>query len=570
VAQFRQPHIMLPRWRHLMEREIPEALERLAELGGARVNMLHLYPESVTGGRQPGDERFDTLTGRRPVVEAALAAAAVATDGVTIRRGVALRGLLVERGPVPAVVGVRTATGDLRADLVVDAAGRRTPGPGWAVAAGLPAPAEQREDAGLVYYTRHYRARDGRLPRARAGALTHHESFSVLILPADNGTWGIALVTSARDRALRRLREPDAWEAAARALPEVTPWIDAEPLTEVRPIAGIQDVTHSYVVGDRPVAAGLVNVGDAATATDPALGRGATIGALHACVLRDAVTAAPDVGSPAFAGHYARLTAERIAPLVAMTLGAARHRLGEMNAEVAGEAYRPADETWPRTLALMAGAREDPVLLRAFSLIMALLATPPEVMSDPGLQRRVGPYAGASRYPAGDVDRAALLRAIGAPPPRPRPALPTPSAANRYCRRVVAQQHDPAGRHAPRDPHPPDHGRPNPASRARTMASERWDSCSFTRIVDTLLATVFADRYSFWPIWALVSPAATPSRISRSRSVSCGNGSSSRRPGPAANQVPSRRASAAPNTACPAAAARTAVTMSAPSEPFSR
>ena len=44
-------------------------------------------------------------------------------------------------------------------------------------------------------------------------------------------------------------------------------------------------------------------------------------------------------------------------------------------------------------------------------------------------------------------------------------------------------------------------------------------------MLDTLLATVLADRNICCPICAFVRPAATPSRISRSRAVSCGNGS---------------------------------------------
>jgi len=66
VAQFRQLHVMLPRWTHDMARELPEVLDRLIALGGTRSNLLHLNPESVTAGWRPGDERFETLTARRP------------------------------------------------------------------------------------------------------------------------------------------------------------------------------------------------------------------------------------------------------------------------------------------------------------------------------------------------------------------------------------------------------------------------------------------------------------------------------------------------------------------------
>ena len=54
VAQFRQVHAMLPRWAHVMSRELPEVIEQLLALGGTRSNLLHLNPESVTAGWRPG------------------------------------------------------------------------------------------------------------------------------------------------------------------------------------------------------------------------------------------------------------------------------------------------------------------------------------------------------------------------------------------------------------------------------------------------------------------------------------------------------------------------------------
>ena len=40
-----------------------------------------------------------------------------------------------------------------------------------------------------------------------------YDSVSILTLPADNGTWGVGVVTSARDAALRRLKDVDVWAA---------------------------------------------------------------------------------------------------------------------------------------------------------------------------------------------------------------------------------------------------------------------------------------------------------------------------------------------------------------------
>src|SRR6185436_11695313 len=87
---------------------------------------------------RPGDERLETITGRRPVIEYAAAAVADGEPGLEIRRGVEVRALL-ERSldGVPHVEGVRTSAGEeLRADLVVDAMGRRSEMPALLRAAG--------------------------------------------------------------------------------------------------------------------------------------------------------------------------------------------------------------------------------------------------------------------------------------------------------------------------------------------------------------------------------------------------------------------------------------------------
>lgn len=56
-------------------------------------------------------------------------------------------------------------------------------------------------------------------PHRHGPALSHHPSMSALTLPCDSGTYCIGLVTSAKDRALRALREEPASEATARLSP---------------------------------------------------------------------------------------------------------------------------------------------------------------------------------------------------------------------------------------------------------------------------------------------------------------------------------------------------------------
>ena len=181
VNQFRLPHFMLPRWWQLMRAELPELGPALAAAGALRCNLLAMLPASRRGELRPSDDRFETVTARRPVLEAALASVA----GVTIRRGVTVTGLTTSAaaGGVPRVTGVLTAAGrPVRADLVVDCGGRRSALSAWLVAAGARPPAEERESSGFVYYGRHFR---GALPASRTNLLHAYDSLGVITLPGD-------------------------------------------------------------------------------------------------------------------------------------------------------------------------------------------------------------------------------------------------------------------------------------------------------------------------------------------------------------------------------------------------
>jgi len=418
VNQFHLPHFMLARWRALMGREVPEVLDELTAAGGLRANTLAMLPESRRGPMRDGDERFEIVTARRPVLEAAVAAVASRTPGVTIRRGVAATGLLTDP-PTPTrpphVRGVLTRGGRaLRADLVVDCCGRRsTLGP-WLEAVGARRPLEEREDSGFVYYARHFRTRTGVLPPARMNVLQHYNSVSLLTLPADNGTWSVVVTASSRDRTLRVLRDPRRWHAALAQYPLVAHWLDGEPITGIDVIAGIEDRYRRLVVDGRPVATGVVAVADAWACTNPSLGRGATIGLLHAGCLRD-VLRDVDPGDPEkLVRRFDEVTAAVAEPLYRMTLGFDRHRLAEIDADIAGTPYQTDDKRWKVTKATFAASLVDQDIARAYHSLASLLATPDELFAEPGLLDRVMKLgAGAPNYPLPGPTRQELLAAVG-------------------------------------------------------------------------------------------------------------------------------------------------------------
>ena len=162
------------------------------------------------------------------MLEAALAAVAARTSGLTVRRGVRVDGFTATAEPaleVPHVTGVRLRGGaTLSADLVVDCTGRRSDLVRRLADLGAQVPDEEIEEHAYVYYGRHFRSRTGALPQLRTLILEHHDSVSLVTLPADNGTWSVGFIAWAGDRALRALREPARWEAALARYPLMAHW----------------------------------------------------------------------------------------------------------------------------------------------------------------------------------------------------------------------------------------------------------------------------------------------------------------------------------------------------------
>jgi 2-polyprenyl-6-methoxyphenol hydroxylase-like FAD-dependent oxidoreductase len=394
VNQFRLPHFFLARYRGLLDSELPEVKQGLIAAGAVRRNPVLDAPEAIRGSAREEDGAFECITGRRCVVEAAVASVAGRAPHLRIRRGAAAAGLVT--GPsahdgVPHVAGVRLDTGEeITADLVVDMTGRRSPLPQWLEAVGARPPHDELDDSGFVYYGRHFRSAGGDIPPALGGYLTHLGTISALTLPADNGTWSVTLVTSAKDKALYRLRDAAIWEKAVRSLPLVAHWLDGQPIDDrVMAMARIEDRHRNLMIDGAPVATGVVAVGDAWACSNPTVGRGASIGMLQAVLLRDTITAAGLDDPWKFACSFHRATAEMIEPWYRDTLAGDRHRLAEIDALIAGGEYRPRDPSWEIGQALANAAFKDPDCLRGFVSVAMVLSRAVDVTARPGFLDKV-------------------------------------------------------------------------------------------------------------------------------------------------------------------------------------
>jgi 2-polyprenyl-6-methoxyphenol hydroxylase-like FAD-dependent oxidoreductase len=394
LNQFRLPHFFLAGFRSVVDAELPEVSGALRAAGALRLNVIGDAPREMTGGWRDGDDCYELLTGRRPVVEAVIATQAAATRGVEVRRGTAVTGMVSGASAlpgVPHVTGVRTKDGEsIPADLVVDMSGRRSALPGWLSEIGARDPAEELEDSGFVYYGRHFRSVDGSVPPAIGPNVMDWGTITSLTLPADNGTWAIALVTSSKDTALRPLRETGRWEAVVRGLPLVAHWLDGTPIEDgVQVMAHLEDRYRGFVADGRPVATGVVAVADSWACSNPANGRGASIGMLHAVTLRDQLREVGLDDPAAFAEAFHAATARTVEPWYRATLATDRYRLAEIESGVRGGTYDPQDSQYQLGKALGAAAGQDPDCLRAYLDIWLVLRTPGEVFARPGLRDKI-------------------------------------------------------------------------------------------------------------------------------------------------------------------------------------
>ena len=420
VNQFRLLHYFLARFRQIITAELPDVVAELEAGGALRLNPFANMPAHVSGGWRNGDERFESLTGRRPIVEGAFAHVTEAHPKITVRRGTGVQGLLADRpvktGGVPHVDGVTTEAGEsLRADLVVDAGGRRSALPSWLTAIGGRPPVEEKDDCGFIYYGRYFRSDDGAIPFMFGPPLQQYDSFSTITLPADNGTWGVGVATSARDAAARALAHDDAWERVVRSLPLVAHWIDAPSIQSVTVMAKIEDRMRHYTVDRSPIVTGVVSVGDAWACTNPSVGRGATIGLIHAMALRDLLRERDRGGldDPMLAaGRWNELTRATVEPLYRDTLRFDRHRLAQIDAQIDGRPYVTDDDAWHRSLAIAIGSGHHPDLLRALVDMAALLEPAPEVRSRPEVVSASEPFMGQTPEPLPGPTRAEFLKLL--------------------------------------------------------------------------------------------------------------------------------------------------------------
>jgi len=434
--QVHHSHALLARLRNLVRDHAPELLDKLRACGAEELRFEDMARRLVPGATfESGDEDVVLLACRRVTFEWVLRRHVLDGGCVDFRDGVTVTGLVAEPGDPPRVTGVRlrSAAGPeetLSADLVVDASGRRSKLRHWLEAIGTPPVCEESEPCGIFYTSRFYRLHDGVVPPALDGPIVGEDLgyLKIGLFPGDARIFSVTLAASPDDDAMRAVLHRPAFEAAAGALPRVSAWVDpavSEPISDVHAMADLRNTRRFLVEDGRPLALGVVAIGDALIHTNPITGRGCSLAWVGAFELAAALRAhGADLHALAL-GHAAAIERE-VVPWYRMQLQQDRDAIEVSQAQRRGEdpfrVVRPDGSNDPRAFmrsvlreGLLPAIRTDLVVMRRFMRLMNLLDPPDDLMRDPSFFGRIVAcyHTRHQREPlAGGPPRDALLGAI--------------------------------------------------------------------------------------------------------------------------------------------------------------
>ena len=316
VGHLRHSHAFLARLYLLLREKYPDLLKALMDAGCRELRFEDGVPDTLRETYEPTQEDNDLtiLTSRRTTLEFIMRRYVATLPGVTFMTDTRVKGLRHDRAVdgTPKITGVIVDNDGqdqiLSADLVVDAGGKNALGMDWLEAARIHV-REEVEGAGILYYTRHYRLREGQEEPQRgklpAGADLGYIKYGVF--PADNGCFSITLAVPEVEMELRRrIVHPEVFDTVCRAIPAMEPWLEetrTEPRSKVYGMGELKSQWRHLVEGGKPVVLNYFPIGDNLIRTNPLYGRGCSFAAVEAQALNKALEATDDPAEQARQYH---------------------------------------------------------------------------------------------------------------------------------------------------------------------------------------------------------------------------------------------------------------------------
>jgi 2-polyprenyl-6-methoxyphenol hydroxylase-like FAD-dependent oxidoreductase len=307
ATQLRHSHVFLGRLTTLLRERYPDLLDELLKSGVRIFRFEDGLPPALRARYkpEPGDEDLAILFSRRTTLELVMRRHAQTLSGVSFVNDAAIRGLVAHRDSDGMLVvdGLKVEqngeTGEMRADVIIDASGRNTNFPDWFRAEGVQV-LEEESPAGILYFTRHYKLIDGQDEPVRDGTPVAGDLGYIKfgVFAADNRHFSITLCTPEIENGLRTaVVRPEIFDAICREIPGCARWTDAarsEPASPVYAMGNLKSLWRSYLKNGEPQILNFAALGDAVVRTNPLYGRGCSAGVVHAHILRAALDATRD------------------------------------------------------------------------------------------------------------------------------------------------------------------------------------------------------------------------------------------------------------------------------------
>ena len=264
VMQFHLPHAFRPQVHAALAAELPDVLDTIVAEGAIAVQL-------------PWAAELTAIQSRRATFERGFRKAAMREPRLDLRTG-HVDTFVGEDG---RVIGVVVEGQTVEADLVIAASGRA-----GRIAGDRRAPGEGGS-CGFSYVARMYRARPGvQVPLSPVPFGALYRGYLSIAFPQDDNTVCALVVRPTADRALAGLRHEATFQRATGVIPNLAPWTDPDRFDPITPALAGSGLTNSYRShldphGRVPLA-GLLFVGDSVSTTNPAAGRGVSLGLLQA------------------------------------------------------------------------------------------------------------------------------------------------------------------------------------------------------------------------------------------------------------------------------------------------
>jgi len=411
AAQFRHPHAFLGLMCSLLEEHHPQLLEEFFAAGARRLSFADMVPPKLLDQyeAEPDDDKMWMILCRRATIETVLRRHVESIHNISIQNAMYVTGVQVEQrndGPHMTALELTDRQQNnhktyFKADLFVDASGRASKFRQWLHEQNIEIP-EQKDDAEIVYYTRHYQLKPGVCEPDRhknepaAGDLGY---MKYGVFPGENGHFAVIICVPKNEQPLRTaIKDGDQFDDICRQIPGLLPWIGADQSTATTTpfgIGDIQAVWRDFVTDDAPKVLDFFAVGDASVRTNPLYGRGCSTGILHGQVLADVLAKEADPRERAL--KFAKLTEERIRPIFDASLTEDKNGIKRAEAVRRGQDNNQASslKKWFGLAfgdALAAAAGERIHVYRGMMRTVNLLEKPGAFLQDPKIKRTIFRY----------------------------------------------------------------------------------------------------------------------------------------------------------------------------------